>query len=1307
MKKSTYVFLIIVLILNAFMPLYFAISSADTPSVKETPYDKSEYLYLSDMKYEDDSKSAIAYDKTLNNNNLVLNIGDEEISFRKGIFTDANSSIIYDLTGYNYTYFMAYLGGNSKLNKVKFNIYTSNDKSNWTLRNDEDSKSLTVNNDAIKVKINIKDAKYLKLEALNDNGNIDVIYGDAKLVSDSYQEYTSNLRTVLQYDTYLKDNYEANKVNMSEEYEISLLQREFIKSIGYHNLEYMMNYDRDIEKTVNWIMNDLKSLRMYIAGGLYKDNIKMANSLEILSKIYTKYKSDLNDYTPTTYYNANKDTVTYLNTTYFNKTYGDLYRTMMLSLSLTHAEDVYSWLDEGIISDAVSRYEVYKKLYLSNSLDNKIFESLTVEEMRLVMNNLISDEEIEWLNNYTKSNINETYQFLEYKNNYNYYDKKYYNTSSSEYKKWDDKYSLSAYKIENQGLYPKLWIVLEEGGTTGSISKVGANINGSIGIPSVVVSEPGHTSYLSYNLNNDGAGYWKIENDVSNWSKVGRTDKIASRMLNSWGEYDYATYTNDVRPLSYIILAQDALNEYDKYEKAQELMCLADVFKDDKETLKEIYEDVINLENINFNAWYNLINLYRENNETESNWYDLALKITENYKNYPLPMHDLLRQISDEMTSLEYILKFSNLHEKALREAVSSNKEEVRDVAESLLEVYVKKIAIFNFDGVNANTILLSNRFNEIPNWEYSLDGGNTWISVSENKKKLDNNEIASLTSENGIRIHLTETDYSKENIYTIELKDSEKPQGLYANDLENTVIGVNSLMEWRYQDTTDWISYTDASPDLNGEKTLEVRLKATGDNLASPALTYTFTEEANNINEKYISISNLAIESVSSEATSNNGYAKNAIDGNINTIWHSNLNGQDTNRFIIIKLSEPVALSALEYVPSQDSNNGRIKTGIISVSTDGTNYRELKNVSWSDDANLKKEQFTPTEALYVKIEATSNYGDGRNFITAAMFNLYRDASNDKAPKASIYYNRTELINENVIVRLVNPSTNITITNNNGSDTYTFNKNGEFTFEFTDENGVKGSTTATVNWIDKTVPTAEIEYSVNSLTSNEVVARLTNFSEDITILNNYAEEGNLENGSDIYTFTANGEFTFRFKDKAGNIGTARAYVNWIEKEPSIGDITYDINSKTNKSVVATLKSSDSIVILNNNGNNTYTFSKNGTFKFMYQDIAGNISIAEAKVDWIDNDAIVEDEKETVSLSYVNNHNDRVNDTNNSLNNKNGTLSSLALHTNVIEEESNNYMFLYMIIFVIDLFLSAMFIYFIVEQMQYEKEISSK
>ena len=214
------------------------------------------------------------------------------------------------------------------------------------------------------------------------------------------------------------------------------------------------------------------------------------------------------------------------------------------------------------------------------------------------------------------------------------------------------------------------------------------------------------------------------------------------------------------------------------------------------------------------------------------------------------------------------------------------------------------------------------------------------------------------------------------------------------------------------------------------------------------------------------------------------------------------------------------------------------------------------------------------------------------------------------APTAKVKYNTTQLTNKNVVVTLADFSEDITITNNNGSNTYNFENNGTFTFEFIDKAGNKGTAIATVNNIDKVVPTAKVKYSITEPTNKDVVVTLTDFSEDITITNN--------NGKATKVFTKNGVFTFEFVDKAGNKGVATAIVNNIRKVAPTAKITYSTVKATNKNVVATLTNlADDIVILNNNGKNTYTFTENGTFTFEFKDKAGNIGSLVAVVNNID------------------------------------------------------------------------------------------
>ncbi len=222
----------------------------------------------------------------------------------------------------------------------------------------------------------------------------------------------------------------------------------------------------------------------------------------------------------------------------------------------------------------------------------------------------------------------------------------------------------------------------------------------------------------------------------------------------------------------------------------------------------------------------------------------------------------------------------------------------------------------------------------------------------------------------------------------------------------------------------------------------------------------------------------------------------------------------------------------------------------------------------------------------------------------------------------NIEYDHSSLTNQNVVAKVTSSSSTLTITNNGGSNSYTFTKNGQFTFNYTGENNCAGTAIAKVNWIDKTTPSASIEYSESKKTTKPVSAKLVKETEPITILNN--------NGKSNYIFKENGTFEFIYQDKAGNVGKTVAKVDWIENssEPPIDipstcqpvpvNIEYDHSSLTNQNVVAKVTSSSStLTITNNGGSNSYTFTKNGQFTFNYTGENNCAGTAIAKVNWID------------------------------------------------------------------------------------------
>jgi len=218
-----------------------------------------------------------------------------------------------------------------------------------------------------------------------------------------------------------------------------------------------------------------------------------------------------------------------------------------------------------------------------------------------------------------------------------------------------------------------------------------------------------------------------------------------------------------------------------------------------------------------------------------------------------------------------------------------------------------------------------------------------------------------------------------------------------------------------------------------------------------------------------------------------------------------------------------------------------------------------------------------------------------------------------EAPEATITYDIEELTNQNVTATISFNEENVTVTNNAASTTYTFEENDTFTFEFVDAAGNTGTATAEVDWIDKVPPIATIEYDIEDLTNEDVIATISFDKDYVEITNN--------DGEDYYVFEENGEFTFEYVDEAGNTGSATATVDWIDKVAPVGTITYDIIDITNQDVTATITfDEENVTITNNGGDNIFVFEENDEFTFEFEDEAGNVGELTAIVNWIDKEA---------------------------------------------------------------------------------------
>ncbi|MBO0829586.1 MAG: discoidin domain-containing protein [Streptosporangiales bacterium] len=114
----------------------------------------------------------------------------------------------------------------------------------------------------------------------------------------------------------------------------------------------------------------------------------------------------------------------------------------------------------------------------------------------------------------------------------------------------------------------------------------------------------------------------------------------------------------------------------------------------------------------------------------------------------------------------------------------------------------------------------------------------------------------------------------------------------------------------------------------------------------------------------------------------------ENAIDGDIDTFWHSEYSPPTPlPQSITLNLQDTEQVSKLTYQPRFDGNlNGTIRDYNVYVSPDGQSFTKVASGTWPVDARLKTATFDPVDARYVRLEATS--ASGGSFCSAAEINV-------------------------------------------------------------------------------------------------------------------------------------------------------------------------------------------------------------------------------------------------------------------------------------------------------------------------------
>ncbi|WP_171649700.1 discoidin domain-containing protein [Paenibacillus phytorum] len=154
------------------------------------------------------------------------------------------------------------------------------------------------------------------------------------------------------------------------------------------------------------------------------------------------------------------------------------------------------------------------------------------------------------------------------------------------------------------------------------------------------------------------------------------------------------------------------------------------------------------------------------------------------------------------------------------------------------------------------------------------------------------------------------------------------------------------------------------------------------------------------NVTVNKIPSSQMTATATSQETVGENNAASMAIDGNPQTIWHTKWDKSGVlPQSITLNLGGTYPIDKVAYLPRPSGSNGNITGYNVFVSTDGVTFTKVASGTWKNDNAVKVATFDPTEASYVKLEATAGVG---GWASAAEINVFVEhqppTTTDNAP---------------------------------------------------------------------------------------------------------------------------------------------------------------------------------------------------------------------------------------------------------------------------------------------------------------------
>jgi hypothetical protein len=137
---------------------------------------------------------------------------------------------------------------------------------------------------------------------------------------------------------------------------------------------------------------------------------------------------------------------------------------------------------------------------------------------------------------------------------------------------------------------------------------------------------------------------------------------------------------------------------------------------------------------------------------------------------------------------------------------------------------------------------------------------------------------------------------------------------------------------------------------------------------------------------------SQMKATATSEETVGANNAASMAIDDDTTTFWHTKWDKSDVlPQSITLSLGGTYTIDKVTYLPRQEGSNGIITAYNLYVSTDGVTFTKVTSGTWENNSAEKLAKFNPTNASYVKLEATAGVN---GWASAAEINVLETVKN-------------------------------------------------------------------------------------------------------------------------------------------------------------------------------------------------------------------------------------------------------------------------------------------------------------------------